>query len=217
MKNKNSAGRKSKVNRKPERGYYDVETINKIIDEALYCHVSFIQDDQPFIIPTIHARIDDQLILHGAKASRLLKKISTGNEIAIAVTILDGLVLARSVFHHSMNYRSVIIFGKGVEITDDKQKMKALKAVTDHILPGRWNDARKPNGKELKATSVISVKINEASAKIRTGPPKDEEQDYSLPVWAGVIPFTQKPSKPVDDPILTKGISIPDYISRMIK
>ena len=217
MKNKNSAGRKSKVNRKPERGYYDVETINKIIDEALYCHVSFIQDDQPFIIPTIHARIDDQLILHGAKASRLLKQISKGNEIAIAVTILDGLVLARSVFHHSMNYRSVIIFGKGVEITDDKQKMKALKAVTDHILPGRWNDARKPNEKELRATSVISVKIDEASAKIRTGPPKDEEQDYSLPVWAGVIPFTQKPSKPVDDPILTKGISIPDYISRMIK
>jgi len=217
MKNKNSAGRKSKVNRKPERGFYDAETINKIIDEALYCHVSFILDDQPFIIPTIHARIDDQLILHGAKASRLLKQISTGNEIAIAVTILDGLVLARSVFHHSMNYRSVIIFGKGVEITDDKQKMIALQAVTDHILPGRWNDARKPNEKELKATSVISVKINEASAKIRTGPPKDEEEDYSLPVWAGVIPFTQKPSKEVDDPILKKGISIPDYISRMIK
>ena len=217
MKNKNSAGRKSKVKRKPERGFYDTETINKIIDEALYCHVSFIQDDQPFIIPTIHARIDDQLILHGAKTSRLLKQISTGNEIAIAVTILDGLVLARSVFHHSMNYRSVIIFGKGVEITDDKQKMKALKAITDHILPGRWNDARKPNEKELKATSVISVKINEASAKIRTGPPKDEEEDYSLPVWAGVIPLTQKPSKPVDDPILKKGITIPEYISRMIK
>lgn len=217
MKNKNSAGRKSKVKRKPERGFYDDKTINKIIDEALYCHVSFIQDDQPFIIPTIHARIDDQLILHGAKASRLLKQISAGNEIAIAVTILDGLVLARSVFHHSMNYRSVIIFGKGVEITDDKQKMKALKAITDHILPGRWNDARKPNEKELKATSVISVKINEASAKIRTGPPKDEEEDYSLPVWAGVIPLTQKPSKPVDDPILKKGITIPEYISRMIK
>jgi len=217
MQNKKNAEGKSKVNRKPERGFYDDKTIHKIIDEAQYCHVSFIQEDQPFIIPTIHARLDDSLVLHGAKASRLIKQVSTGNEIAIAITILDGLVLARSVFHHSMNYRSVVIFGKGVEITDDKKKMKALKAITDHILQGRWDDARKPNEKELKATSVISVKIDEASAKIRTGPPKDDEDDYSLPVWAGVLPIVKLFGKPEADPVLKKGISIPDYIGRIIK
>lgn len=161
--------------------------------------------------------MDDCLVLHGAKASRLLKKISTGNEIAIAITILDGLVLARSVFHHSMNYRSVIIFGKGEEITDGEQKMSALEAITNHIVPGRWNDARKPTKKELDATSVISVKIDESSAKIRTGPPKDDEDDYSLPVWAGVVPVTQKLGKPEYDPVLKQEILIPDYINRMIK
>jgi len=213
---KHKPGKKIKVNRIPERGFYDSETINKIIDEALYCHISFIQDGHPFIIPTIHARMNDHLVFHGAKASRLLKQISSGEEIAVSITILDGLVLARSVFHHSMNYRSVVIFGKGKLIENKIEKLNALEAITNHIIPGRWNDARKPNEKELNATSVVSLKIDEASAKIRSGPPKDEEEDYDLPVWAGVIPFSKKFEQPKEDPKLKSGILLPDYIGKLI-
>jgi uncharacterized protein len=214
---KHKPGKKIKVNRIPERGFYDSETINKIIDGALYCHISFIQDGHPFIIPTIHARMNDHLVFHGAKASRLLKQISGGEEIAVSVTILDGLVLARSVFHHSMNYRSVVIFGKGKLIEDENEKLNALEAITNHILPGRWDDARKPSEKELNATSVVSLKIDEASAKIRSGPPKDEEEDYDLPVWAGVIPLSKKFGQLEEDPKLKPGILLPDYIDKFIK
>jgi len=214
---KHKPSKKIKVNRIPERGLYDSETINKIIDEALYCNISFIQDGHPFIIPTNHARMNDHLVFHGAKASRLLKQISGGEEIAVSVTILDGLVLARSVFHHSMNYRSVVIFGKGKLIKNKIEKLNALEAITNHIIPGRWNDARKPNEKELNATSVVSLKIDEASAKIRSGPPKDEEEDYDLPVWAGVIPFSKKFEQPKEDPKLKPGILLPDYIAKLIK
>lgn len=203
---------RSKIKRLKERGSYDKETIYKIIDEAYYCHVSFVVDGQPFVIPAIHARIDDEIIFHGSVASRMLKHIHSGNEVCIAITLLDGLVLARSVFHHSMNYRSVVLFGKGILITDNKAKLEAAKAITEHVMPGRWDDARPPNQKELDSTFFVSIKIKDASAKIRTGPPIDEEEDYQLPVWAGVIPITQVKSNPVSDPKLAKNINLPDYL-----
>jgi len=204
---------RSKVNRHRERGGYDKETIYRIIDEAYYCHVSFVVDEQPFIIPTIHVRIDDEIILHGAIASRLLKHVQTDNKVCIAITHLDGLVLARSVFHHSMNYRSVVLFGKGKLITDKTEKLIAVKAITDHLVPGRWDDARKPNQKELDSTSFVSIKIEDASAKIRTGTPVDDEKDYELPVWAGVIPISQIKNEPVVDPKVSKNINLPDYLT----
>ncbi|MCK5346981.1 MAG: pyridoxamine 5'-phosphate oxidase family protein [Candidatus Heimdallarchaeota archaeon] len=213
----NDNAKRSTLNRIPSRGFYDKETINQIIDEAHYCHVSFVQNNQPFIIPTIHARLNNTIVLHGAKASRLLKHIANGNEVCIAITLMDGLVLARSVFHHSMNYRSVVIFGNGEEIVEEGAKLNALQAITDHILPGRWNDARQPNVKELNATTVVSVKIDEASAKIRTGPPNDEEKDYELPVWAGVIPVSQAFGLPVNDPELRKDIPVPGYVQNHLK
>ena len=206
------AADRSKINRLRERGSYDKETIYKIIDEAYYCHISFVVNDQPFIIPTIHARIDDEIILHGAVASRLLKHVQAGKEVCIAVTHLDGLVLARSVFHHSMNYRSVVMFGKGKLISDTKEKIKAAKAITDHVMPGRWDDARQPNKKELDSTAFVAVEIDDASAKIRTGPPLDEEDDYQLPVWAGEVPVSLVKNKPVRDSKLDEEIKMPDYL-----
>jgi len=207
---------RSKINRLPARGYYDKNTIYKIVDEALYCHVSFVQGNQPYIIPTIHARMGDKIVLHGAKGSRLLKHLAEGNEVCIAITLMDGLVLARSVFHHSMNYRSVVLFGKGKPLENKVKKLEALKAITDHLTPGRWEDAREPNEKELNATAVVSIDIDEASAKIRTGPPIDDEEDYNLPVWAGVIPISLKFDSPWNDPQLNKDIVLPDYIKDKI-
>ena len=204
---------RSTVNRHRERGTYDKKTIYEIIDTAYYCHVSFVNNGQPFIIPTIHARIDDDIILHGAIKSRLLKRVQSGINVCIAITHLDGLVLARSVFHHSMNYRSVVIFGKGKLITDASQKLQAAKAVTDHIMPGRWDDARLPNQKELDSTTFVSVKIEDASAKMRTGPPIDEEEDYLLPVWAGEIPILQVKQRPIPDFENSKNFNFPDYLS----
>jgi len=207
---------RSKIKRIPSRGYYDKKTINQIIDEALYCHVSFVHDNQPYIIPTIHARLNDRIVLHGAKGSRMMKHIAEGNEICIAITHMDGLVLARSVFHHSMNYRSVVIFGKGKLLENKVEKLEALKTITEHLIPGRWEDARKPNKKELNATTVVSIDINEASAKIRTGPPIDDEEDYKLTVWAGVIPISQKFDSPMNDPKLNEDIVLPNYIREKI-
>ena len=207
---------RSKINRIPSRGFYDKETINQIIDEALYCHVSFVQNDQPYIIPTIHARMGDRIVLHGAKGSRMLKHIAEGNKVSVAITLMDGLVLARSVFHHSMNYRSVVLFGKGTVIESKVKKLEALKAITEHLIPGRWEDARKPNEKELNATTVVSIDVDEASAKIRTGPPIDNEEDYNLSVWAGLIPISQKFDSPENDPKLNKDIGLPNYIREKI-
>jgi len=203
---------RSKIKRIPSRGYYDKDTINQIIDEALYCHVSFAQSNQPFIIPTIHARMGDKIVLHGAKGSRMMKYIAEGNEVCIAITLMDGLVLARSVFHHSMNYRSVVIFGKGKLIENKVKKLEALEAITEHLIPGRWEDARKPTEKELNATTVVLIDIDEASAKIRTGPPIDDEEDYNLPVWAGLIPISRKFDSPENDPKLNKNVELPNYI-----
>jgi nitroimidazol reductase NimA-like FMN-containing flavoprotein (pyridoxamine 5'-phosphate oxidase superfamily) len=204
----------SRIKRLPKRGYYDSETIYKILDEALICHVGFVENKQPFIIPINFARVDDTIILHGAKTSRLLKHIEAGNPVCIEVTLVDGLVLARSVFNHSINYRSVVLFGTGQTIEDDQEKMAALEAVTEHIIPGRWREARLPNQKELNATTVVSIKIDQASAKVRSGPPGDEEEDYALPIWAGVLPMQEMSLSPVKDELMTQDIDVPKYIAK---
>ncbi len=205
---------RNKVRRVPERAHYDKATIYQIVDEALICHVGFVQEGQPFVIPTIHARVDDRLILHGAKASRLLKHVEQGHEICVTITLLDGLVMARSVFHHSMNYRSVLLFGKGHVVNDKQEKLGYMEALTEHIMPGRWDDARRPNEKELKATTLVVLTIDSASAKVRTGPPVDDEEDYQLPVWAGVLPISQQVMEPIDDPGLEHVIPVPEYIRK---
>lgn len=204
---------KNRIKRLPKRGHYDRETIYRILDEALICHVGFVEEGQPYVIPTNFARMEDSLILHGARASRLLKHVEAGHPVCVEATIVDGLVLARSVFHHSINYRSVVLFGKGRPVEDEGEKLSALKAVTEHILPGRWQEARLPNSKELNATRVVAIRIDEASAKVRMGPPVDEEEDYGLPVWAGVLPLREQPQPPVRDELLAEDLPLPDYIA----
>ena len=203
---------RNRVRRLPARASYDAETIYPIIDEALICHVGFVADGQPFVIPPIHARMGDTIVLHGAKASRLLKHAATGEALCITCTIVDGLVLARSVFHHSMNYRSAVVFGRGRLIEDFDEKYAALEAITEHVLPGRWDDARLPNELEMNATSVVLVEIDEATAKVRSGPPGDDEEDYSLPIWASVLPSQFTFGAPLDDPKLGAGIGVPAYV-----
>jgi uncharacterized protein len=203
----------NKVRRIPERGHYDAGTIYPIIDEALICHVGFIENGQPFVIPTIHARREDKLFLHGAKASRLLKYIASGEPLCITITLLDGLVLARSTFESSMNYRSVVIFGQGRILETYFEKEAALTVLTEHLVKGRWNDTRPPTTKELDATTVVEVEILSASAKIRTGPPVDVDEDYELPIWAGVLPIQQQYLAPIDDPKLADGLTPPENIA----
>jgi nitroimidazol reductase NimA-like FMN-containing flavoprotein (pyridoxamine 5'-phosphate oxidase superfamily) len=205
---------KNRIKRLPKRGDYERETVYRILDEALVCHVGFVDNKQPFVIPTNFARMGDTIVLHGAKASRMLKHIETGKPVCVEATITDGLVLARSVFHHSINYRSVVIFGKGCAVTDPQEKLAALEAVVEHIIPGRWSEARLPNRKEMNATLVVSIKIEEASAKIRTGPPGDDEEDYALPVWAGLLPLQETALPSIRDEKLREGIPLPDYIAR---
>lgn len=200
------------MKRRAERAQYGRSMIYKIIDEGLICHVGFVENNQPFVIPTLHTRMGDSIILHGSRASRLLKHIQAGNDVCITITILDGLVLARSVFHHSMNYRAVVLFGKGKAIEGKADKLSALEAVTEHVMPGRWRDARKPSRKELNATTVVAIPIDDASAKIRTGPPADDLEDYELPVWAGILPIRQQVSVPENDAKLRTGIPVPDYV-----
>jgi len=203
---------KTKIKRLPDRAEYDRETIHGILDEALICHIGFVMDGQPYVIPTIHARVGDTLYLHGSAASRMLRTLGKGANACVTVTLLDGLVLARSAFHHSMNYRSVVILGPLEEVIDPDERNKVLDAIVEHIIPGRLAEARRPNRKELKATIVVKIQISEASAKIRTGPPGDDDEDYDLPVWAGVIPLSLQPGKPIPDPLLKEGIDMPDYV-----
>lgn len=204
---------KTRVHRLPKRGHYDRETIYQILDEALICHVGFAEGGQPFVIPINFARVDDTIVLHGAKASRLLKHIEAGNPVCVEATIVDGLVLARSVFHSSVNYRSVVLFGTGRLVTDEAEKMSALEAVVEHLIPGRWQEARLPTKKEMNATSVVSIRIDEASAKVRVGPPADDAEDYALPIWAGVLPIREAPLVPVRDEVLPAEISTPEYVT----
>ncbi|MFY9268564.1 MAG: pyridoxamine 5'-phosphate oxidase family protein [Candidatus Manganitrophaceae bacterium] len=202
----------NRVKRIPKRASYDKTVIYPIIDAALICHVGFVQEGLPFVIPMIHARLNDTLYLHGSTASRLLKQVK-GNPLCVSITLLDGIVFARSAFHHSMNYRSAVLFGNGRLIESDGEKYKALQLLSEQIAKGRWEEARKPNEKELEVTSVIAVAIESASAKVRSGPPIDEEEDYGLPIWAGVLPIDPKPGHPIPDPRLTEGIAPPKYIA----
>jgi nitroimidazol reductase NimA-like FMN-containing flavoprotein (pyridoxamine 5'-phosphate oxidase superfamily) len=203
---------RNRVRRVPQRASYDRAAIYQVIDEALICHVGFVQDEQPYVIPTIHARLDDRLVFHGAAASRMMQHIQAGKEVCVTITLLDGLVLARSVVHHSMNYRSVVLFGRGMLIEDEEEKLRALEVLTEHVVPGRWRDARRPNQRELNATMLVSLPIESASAKMRSGPAVDDEEDHQLPVWAGVLPIRQQVLDPVADPRLSAGIPVPDNV-----
>jgi uncharacterized protein len=187
---------RTSVKRHPERGDYDRGTIDAILDEALICHVGFVVKDQPYVIPTIHARDGDTLYLHGSPASRMLRNLAQGVDLCVTVTLLDGLVLARSVYNHSMNYRSAVVLGHAREVTETEEKLHAMHQVVEHVVQGRWNDARQPSEAEVKGTTILALALEEASAKIRTGPPKDFDDDLALPVWAGVIPLRLEPSAP---------------------
>ena len=204
--------RRNKVIRHPERGQYERAEIYQIVDEALICHVGFVQDEQPFVIPTLHARDGDTLLLHGSSASRLMKHVGAGHPVCVTVTLVDGLVLARSVFNHSINYRSAVLFGQGQLLTDPDAKLAALARFTERLLPGRWDDARSPNRKELKATAVAVIPLASAAAKVRSGPPKDEGDDLALPVWAGVVPLRQVAGDPLTDLAGVGDLPLPGYL-----
>ena len=205
---------RTKLRRLPKRGAHDRETIDAILDEALVAHLGFVHDGRPAVIPTLLARVGDEVFIHGSSASRALRTLSAGAEVCLTVTLIDGLVLARSAFHHSINYRSVVLYGTTRALVDSAQKARALEAFTEKLLPGRWPDVRWPNPKELKATSVLALTIDEGSAKIRTGPPGDDEEDYALDTWAGVVPLELRPLPPVPDPLLRPGIPEPEYLPR---
>jgi len=203
---------RTRVVREPHRGVYDRETAYRILDEGFLCHVGFVVDGQPFVIPTSYGRRGNTLYIHGSAASRMLRQMKDGVAVCITVTLLDGLVLARSVFNHSMNYRSVVVLGKATLVDDPEEKLTALHALSEHILRGRWDDARPPHDQELKATSVLRVPIAEFSAKVRTGPPIDDEEDYSFPTWAGVLPLEMKAGEPIADSRVDPGQAVPAYI-----
>jgi len=202
------------VRRHPERGAYDRASLEAILDEALVCHVGFVDDDRPFVIPTIHARAGETLYLHGSPASRMLRTLGRGPDVCVTATIVDGLVLARSVYHHSLNYRSAVVLGKARSVDDVREKRRALEAVVEHIAPGRSREARPPSKQELAGTSVLAVDLDEASAKVRTGPPVDFEGDLELPVWAGVLPLRIVAGEPVADSAVEPSTEIPASIAR---
>lgn len=205
---------RTRIKRLPSRGAYDRQTIYSILDEGMICHVGYIFDGQPYVIPTGYARIENDLYIHGSSASRMLRNLAAGIDVCVTVTLLDGLVLARSAFHHSMNYRSVVILGKAVLVEDQDEKNVALEAFSEHIIPGRWPEIRWPSELELKATSVLKLSIDEASAKVRTGAPKDDEEDYSMDVWAGVIPLKLTPGEPIADPAMETKTPVPEHVSK---
>ena len=203
---------RTRVKRLAERGRYDRTTIDSILDEALVCHLAWIQDGSPRVIPTIHARDGDTLYVHGSQASRTLRALRAGAEVCVEVTILDGLVLARSAFHSSMNYRSVIVYGRAAEITDHDEKWRAQKVLVDHVVPGRSEHVRMPDESELRQTMILALPLDEASAKVRTGPAKDDDEDYDLPIWAGVLPLTLTPGEIDPDPRLLEGLEPPGNV-----
>jgi nitroimidazol reductase NimA-like FMN-containing flavoprotein (pyridoxamine 5'-phosphate oxidase superfamily) len=203
--------KRTQVQRLPDRGAYDSETVYPILDEAFLCHVGFVADGQPYVIPTGFARIGDTLYIHGSAASRMLRTLAGGIQVCVTVTLVDGLVLARSAFHHSMNYRSVVILGQATQVENRDEKLRVLEAFTEHIVAGRWSGLRPVTDSELKATTVLALPLAEVSAKIRKGPPKDEAADYELPIWAGVIPLRLVASAPEPDPKLPGGIATPEH------
>src|SRR5271155_2235415 len=202
---------RTQVRRLPDRGHHDSETVHRILDEGFLCHVGFVVDGQPFVIPTSYGRKDANLYIHGSAASRMLRQMKESIPVCITVTLLDGLVLARSIFNQSMNYRSVVVLGKATLVDDPQEKFAALRLLSEHILPGRWADSRQPNASELKQTSVLKLPIEEFSAKVRVGPAIDDEEDYSFPTWAGVIPLEMIAGAPIDDARLDSGQEVPEY------
>src|SRR5216684_1041500 len=202
---------RTRVTREPHRGVYDRETAYQILDEGFICHVGFIVDNQPFVIPTGYGRAGDNLYIHGSAASRMLRSMDQGIPVCVTVTLLDGLVLARSIFNQSMNYRSVVVLGTAVAVEDSAEKLQALRALSEHILPGRWEESRQPNERELKATLVMRLPITEYSAKMRQGPPVDDEEDYAFPTWAGVVPLKMVAGEPINDPRLDPTRQVPAY------
>jgi uncharacterized protein len=205
--------RRTTVKRHPERGTYDRSTIDAILDEALICHVGFVHDGQPYVIPTIHARDGATLYLHGSPGSRMLRNLKHGIDVCVTATLLDGLVLARSVYHHSMNYRSAVVLGRAREVTDRGEKLHAMECVVEHVVSGRWDDARQPSQGELDGTTILAVALDEASAKVRSGGPQDDKHDLELDVWAGVIPLSLEPHAPMAD----NDLPVPGYASRYVR
>lgn len=205
---------RTRVRRIPKRGAYDRATIDAILDEGLVCHVGFVVDGQPFVIPTLYARDGSRVLIHGSAASRMQRNLDDGIDACLTVTLADQLVIARSAFHSSMNYRSVVMLGKARVIEEAKAKLAALHALVEHLIPGRWDDCRQPNAREMKATTILEMPIAEASAKIRTGPPIDDDEDYASDFWAGVLPLGNGFGKVVRDPKLKRGIATPDYLAR---
>lgn len=203
-----------RVRRLPKRAAYDRATIDAILDEAIVCHLGFVHEGRPFVIPTLQARVGDVVYVHGSAASRMLRTLTDGAAACLTVSLVDGLVLARSAFHHSVNYRSVVIQGGAEAVTEPEEKLRALEAFTEHIVRGRWADVRRPTAKELRGTAVLRMSIDDASAKVRTGPPLDDEEDYELDVWAGVVPVGLAPGAPEPDGRLRPGIDPPAYVTR---
>ena len=204
---------RTRVRRLPRRASYERDVVHAILDEALVCHVGFVDGGQPFVLPTIHARVDDALYLHGSAASRMLRGLADGVPVCITVTLVDGIVLARSAFHHSMNYRSVVILGVATEVLGAAERLRALEAIVEHVAPGRWPAVRPPNERELKATSVLRLSIVEASAKIRTGGPLDDAEDLGWPCWAGHVPLRLVPLAPIADGVPPPGVAVPTLVS----
>jgi len=202
-----------RVKRVPKRGVYDRAQIDAILDEALISHVGFVHDGQPYVIPMLHARVGDVVYLHGSTASRLVRTLAGGAPCSLTATLLDGIVLARSAFHHSANYRSVTVLGRASIVEGDAERLRALEAFSEHLVPGRWQLVRAPNRKELKATQVLALPLEEASAKVRTGPPADDDEDMDRDVWAGVIPLALQPGAPLADPQLAAGIAPPAHVT----
>ena len=200
---------RTRVRREPERAVYDRAAIDAILDEGLVCHLGFVHEGQPFVIPTLYARVGDEIYVHGSAASRMLRTLDGGVDACLTVTLVDGVVLARSIFNHSINYRSVVVLGRASAVEQREEKLRALEAFSDRLLPGRWAEVRPPNAKELKATAILRLPLDEISAKVRTGPPEDLEEDMTVPVWAGVIPLTLEAGEPRPDPRLSLKIDAP--------
>jgi len=205
---------RTQVCRLPKRGVYEREAVYRILDEGLVCHVGFVAEGKPVVIPTGYGRERDTLYIHGSSASRMFRALGKGADVCITVTLVDGLVLARSAFHHSMNYRSVVIFGRATVLEDPAAKREALRAFTEHVARGRWQEIRQPTEKELQATTVLAIPLKEVSAKVRTGPPIDDEEDYALRVWAGVLPFEPMAGTPLPDDRLPREIAVPEYVRK---
>ncbi len=203
---------RTKVRRLPERGVYERHAIDAIVDEALICHVGVIHDGSPAVVPTIHARVGDTLYFHGSPGSRILRDMKAGSEVCVNIVLLDGLVVARASFNTSMNYRSVVVYGIPRVVGDPDEKVAALDAITEHVLPGRTHDARPMTDAEIRATLVLALPLSEVSAKVRTGPPEDEDDDYDFPTWAGVVPLRQVAGEPIPDERLLPGVPTPDYV-----